>query len=240
MKKLTTLLLAFLVTAGMAFAQNNEAKIDQVGDNILGDVYQEGNSNTATIDQENLDVTFQVIGFIEQIGRNNTAIQNQTSNASNNNRRGFADFEQLGNDNYAYLNQGDWGGDAVFKQHGHDNWIGVRQQGNYDNIAEINQYGDNNKVAYVYESNGQLSFNEGTTALNHRSQIWITQDGITGGIGNRVGFHQNGWNTADITQIGDNNEVLLYQQHVGNQGNHDATVVQDGFDNHASIYQISQ
>ena len=33
MKKLTTLIVAFLFTAGMAFAQNNnEATVDQVGD----------------------------------------------------------------------------------------------------------------------------------------------------------------------------------------------------------------
>ena len=32
MKKLTTLLVAMLFTAGMAFAQSNEATIDQVGD----------------------------------------------------------------------------------------------------------------------------------------------------------------------------------------------------------------
>jgi len=51
MKKLSTLLVALFFTAGMAFAQSNDASIDQVGDDHEATISQTGAMNSAFVEQ---------------------------------------------------------------------------------------------------------------------------------------------------------------------------------------------
>lgn len=81
MKKLTTLLVMLLFTAGMAIAQSNEATIEQLGnsntsdieqtvgfsDGHLAETLQDGNNNFSNIFQEQTSAE----AYVEQLGNNN-------------------------------------------------------------------------------------------------------------------------------------------------------------------------
>ncbi len=51
MKKLTTLLFVLVFASSMAIAQNNDATVDQVGDDHEAEIEQIGSTNTAYVDQ---------------------------------------------------------------------------------------------------------------------------------------------------------------------------------------------
>lgn len=257
MKKYFSITAILLFVAGIAFAQNNQATVDQDGNANEAMIEQIGNLNQATVDQDGYEIN----ADIYQSGTSNQAIAIQSTdglllegvsanihqegiqniaevdyqNDITDNRNTLADIQQYGNENKAYVQQSNHGGEVYILQDGYNNLARVRQHGNYDNHVDIAQYGDNNIVANAsLGNNNEISLQEGVKARNHRSEINIIQDGIEGGIGNRVGFNQRGWQTADISQFGDNNETLLYQD----GGYHTSTVIQTGNDNNATILQL--
>ncbi|WP_165779083.1 hypothetical protein [Rhodohalobacter barkolensis] len=135
MKKLSILTVAFLFTAGMAFAQSNEATIDQEGEDHEAMIEQIGFSNMAYVDQtdggSNGDATADIsqegdnnyvnilqrafFGFpdesvatITQIGDNNRIEgTSETSAFYQNQPGGILDVSMVGNDNLLYSLRGE-------------------------------------------------------------------------------------------------------------------------------------
>jgi len=149
MKRTGMLLVVMMFTAGMVFAQNNTADIDQSGNNNSADVDQFGYSNFAEIVQsgnENL-------AYIDQVGDNNTA--SQTQNGSFNDAEiaqygaeNQASITQDGENNTAVIEQGAWGGSensvANFTQTGNGNYFETTMVRSYDNTVTGVQEGDDN------------------------------------------------------------------------------------------------
>lgn len=103
MKKIAVILLALLLTSGMALAQNNDSEIKQYGTNI-GEVFQKGDGNEGNIYQgssanpvSNAATSSWKLGsWIDQIGNDNYA------NTDVNNSSNGTSIDQLGNDNWAW------------------------------------------------------------------------------------------------------------------------------------------
>jgi len=166
MKKLTTLLAAFIFTAGMAFAQNNDATVDQTGDDNEAQVDQVI-SNGATV---NLSQTENGSGSsfadIDQTGGANLTNLNQIGNNSatidqegKHTVAGFNSNFNNGVDQIPALQENTGGDQNVLNvtqrnnfsqvrvdQVGGGNTIDVFQGGGISNVAKLNQLGDNNNM----------------------------------------------------------------------------------------------
>jgi len=157
MKKLTTLIAAFLFTAGMALAQSNETTITQVTNNNTANVDQFGADNEATITQKggNLNVAKIeqssdpssagiIISSILQDGfRNNASVIGTRKNEASSNTEQI----QRGNDNIARINQGanlgsNRGINLTQVQIGNDNFATMTGSDSYQ--AEQRQNGNRN------------------------------------------------------------------------------------------------
>lgn len=209
---------------------NNEAILDQsmwygnVGH--TGIIDQEGNRNFANLVMGGANNDR---GTINQTGDDNIADIDQMRGASGTSNPAIVEVDQIGDWNEVYLDQhsSTWT-HAYIWQEGDYNYVDLEQK-QADN-ADIDQYGDNNKVAGVERVGLDLEFDEDGFAYQHSSDITIVQNGEIDGIGNRVGFYQkNGM--ANIMQTGENNEALLWQV----EGT--ATITQNGLDNVANVSQ---
>ncbi len=216
MKKLTTLLVAFLFTAGMAFAQSNEATIDQVEDGNVADVVQQGLSNTTTIDQTS-EAGFVAgeghLADVFQSGENNTATVEQDYLGSVANTLAHSAFiEQLGDNNVADVLQtrNQLSNIADILQDGHRNYAGVQQQDGA--IFDAVQDGDDNRI-------------EG-----------ITTDRAEQRTGNAL---PGSFNVMDFEQFGNNNliQARQFDTAVGGGGPNTMTIHQHGADNIAVASQ---
>lgn len=238
MKKLTTLLVAMLFTAGMAFAQTdpdeevtsddiydgasitqigdfNDATINQVGKHS-GEIYQDGgtnseNGNYANLDQQGNDHS----GFISQVGENN-----------------IANIDAEGVGHLSVIVQDGNGHNVQFSIEGISNTVDIRQFGNSEHlvgnenspISSISQNGDYNEFYSV-----QLGMGNGHTIYS------LTGDNtIQNGNSNLIDVWQFGsGHTAGLRQLGDYNTAIITQF----DANNTATVHQMGNDNEATIYQ---
>lgn len=141
MKKLTTLLVAMLFTAGMAFAQSNDATIDQVGDDHDATITQAGSLNGAYVEQT------------ADAGREGSDV-------------GTATIEQTGSENSVNLRQRAFYGDAeaIIVQLGDRNRVEGTAPGNDFlqnhglNIIDVYMEGDDN-VLYSLSSEAQKNAN---------------------------------------------------------------------------------
>lgn len=107
MKKLL-LLAAFALCASPAFAQNNDAAIDQIGDQNVANAVQTGSQNDADITQYNepgSGVNSQVVAEVFQSGSGNIADVDQE--LTRNDKASFSAYiDQSGAANYAKQEQG--------------------------------------------------------------------------------------------------------------------------------------
>ena len=138
MKKLLTLLMALLFTAGAAFAQSNDAVLTQSGDD-----------NDATV---------------EQIGSGNGAVLSQGF-AGQGQDGAIGEIFQDGNDNSAEMKQRAWGDDGnehYIDQIGDNNAASVNIF-NGDNYGIVEQYGSENDAQMVQSGtgNGSVIFQTG-------------------------------------------------------------------------------
>jgi len=248
MKKLSTLLIALFFTAGMAFAQNNEATIEQLGNGYEGTINQLGDGNSAELiqgmpgwDQPNM----KKVGLIEQTGDKNNANVKQKSHRSD------VEVLQTGNLNIANVDVGmRTGGGAIVTarvtQIGDGNSAtqdhvgsGYKPNKNYDFLS-ITQEGDNNAATQYqrtnyYESSAVIvQKGDGNTASQEQERNMVG-DILQDGDGNtavmiqegKVGFakiHQDGdFNDVSIKSWSDNNNAVVNQ--TGNSNN--ATVIQN-------------
>src|SRR5690554_3999433 len=98
MKKLSTLIIAFLLTAGMGYAQNNggnNAAVTQTGDNQTADVSQTGATNFADVDQFTDNSGAQTATVIQD-GTSNQATISQSQLGIGHNSGNSAYIEQIG------------------------------------------------------------------------------------------------------------------------------------------------
>ena len=225
MKKLSILIVAFLFTAGMAFAQSNDATIDQVGD-----------------DHE---------AMIDQIGFSNAAYVDQTDGGSNGDA--YADILQQGDENYVNLNQRAFFGfpdesDATITQIGDRNRVegtsatSAFYQNQPGGVVEVRMEGDDNRL-YSLRGEAQKNKNEFfLDILGSDNTVGMEQENgsgdvkITGDL-NTVTLSQLGnntiFNTAKVGILGNENGVSVTQTMDSNS----AMVNVDGSFNSATITQ---
>jgi len=164
MKKVTTILAAFLFTAGMAFAQNNEATVDQIGDDHDAAITQTGEINTAYVTQT------------ADAGREGADV-------------GFAEITQTGDENFVNLRQRNFFGDneATITQIGDRNSVRGTTEGseflqNHGlNIIDVLMNGDDNTL---YSLRAEAQKNVNTLLLD------ILGDGNSVGLLQEFGYSE--------------------------------------------------
>jgi len=225
MKKLTTLLFMLLFTAGMAFAQSNDATIDQVGDDHDATITQSGLSNGAYVEQT------------ADAGREGDDL-------------GTATIEQTGSENSVNLRQRAFFGDAEANivQLGDRNRVEGTAPGNDFlqnhglNIIDVYMEGDDN-VLYSLRSESQKNANElYLNILGSDNSVGMEQETGFGDVSidgdlNTVTLSQlgnnNAYNTAMVDILGNENGVSVTQTMDSNS----AAVNVNGSFNSATVTQ---
>ena len=225
MKKLTTLLFV-LVFAGMtAFAQSNDASVDQIGNDHEADIEQIGSSNIAWVDQTDDVSGGDAFADILQEGANNNVNLNQRA------FYGFPDeshatITQIGNNNSV---EGTSATSAFYQN----------QPGG---VVEVYMEGNDNTL-YTLRTEAQKNQNEffldiiGNDNLVGMEQETGSGDVVIEGNLNDVTLSQLGnnaaYNTAMVDIMGGNNGVDVMQTMDSNI----ATVNVTGSFNSATITQ---
>ena len=246
MKKLTTLLVMLLFTAGMAMGQNtantsqsgngNDSTIDQVGAQNQGDTEQDGNGNDASLVQ----LESSNDGGIEQIGNDNNSEMSQDG-ISNvgisvqgidypNANRNVSSLEQTGNNNRG----------TSFQFYGVENESEVIQNGNQNlafviqgvNLAGSNQLDVVNRNDAVITQNTSNSDARITQYNVNENVATVTQDG--GNFNNGQIYQGYLFNSLETSpSVANDNEGYIDQ--VGDQNS--ATVMQLGNNNLFNLVQ---
>lgn len=244
MKKLTTLLFVLVFASSMAYAQNNEATVDQEGDNQDSYVEQVGSTNEADVDQFTDNSGTQESDII-QLGSENVATVNQSQTGGGNNGLNSAYIEQDGDNNEATQTQnapGYNGGQSVWGlQEGSGNTLNQSTGSGYTLSLNAEQYGTSNTAdqdasgahnhGEVYqdgESNEAVQNLSGSNNGYMGDIILIDQNGV-GNYASQdfTGHGSSHNNNAEVIQLGDDNEAWQ----LGNGRNLNATVSQDGMGN---------
>lgn len=182
MKKLITLLVAIVLTAGTAFGQDN-----------VTDLNQPGNDNIATVYQNGFDNLTEVL----QSGNMNEVVVDQLSSEFP--PRGMtASVVQSGNHNSGEINM---------KEH-NIHFSTLRQTGNW-NIAKI-VHERNTNISEVYQTGDRNEVNSRVHAVG--SSIFVRQSGNDNYAEQDLGRNDvaGGNNIFEIYQIGNNNEAYQY------------------------------
>lgn len=227
MKKLTTLLFIFVFTASMAFAQNNEAEIEQLSDDNEADITQIGQSNSANIKSG-------------EWAEENEHTQDQYGSENYTEARIWADDiegtqEQHGEGNVSALNQAA------------SNSLAETYQWGTDQTARVHQSGGSGNSAITFQGFGE-GIGEGDVSTfevfppifgeSAGNTVGIKQDGsgndvltVQSGVGNSAG--SDWWSNLGIHQKGTGNDAMLGQYGIGNT----ASIMQDGNRNKTTIIQ---
>ncbi|SHF32839.1 Curlin associated repeat-containing protein [Fodinibius roseus] len=222
MKKLTTLLFVLLFTSSLAFAQSNEATIDQNGDSHEATVTQTGSESEVIVDQDSHFGT----GHLAEV------------------------TQQFGSENYAFVDQDQANSEAFVTQSGSENESRSKQAGynelTVDQIGSGNvlgAYGNYSGTAYQKNGTGIFSSDKNELSLtqvgtDHKAGVWqehhaeadiVQLGGIFGG-NNKADVKQTGSpeediNTAEIFQLGGDLVADINQNGEGNS----STVNSSGF-----------
>lgn len=226
MKKLTTLLVALFVTAGMAYAQSNDASIDQVGDDHIATIDQTGLLNTSYVVQtadagrEGADVGY---AGITQSGSNNYVNLRQRSFYGD----AEANITQLGDGNRV---QGTTATSAFNQNHGL-NVIDVMMEGDNNTLYSLGSeaqknvntllldiLGDGNSVGLfqhfgfsdvdIVGSSNTVVLDQSTDSFANMQNAFVDIDGSY----NMVDVYQRGYaNTATADVFGDSNTATITQ-----------------------------
>jgi hypothetical protein len=205
MKKLTTLLFVLVFAGTTAFAQNNEATVDQIGNDHEAD--------------------------IEQIGYSNTAYVDQTDGGGGSNGDAFADISQAGDDNNVNLLQRAFFGfpdesHATITQIGNNNSVEGTSETSafYQNqpggVVEVYMEGNDNTL-YSLRAEAQKNKNEFfLDIIGNDNLVGMEQEGGSGDVDiegnmNNVTLSQLGnnsaYNTAMVDILGSDNGVDVTQ-----------------------------
>ena len=232
-KTLSMLAFALVFMAGTAFAQDNEASIDQVSvpdADHDATVVQTGKSNDTQIEQ--VSVAPPLFGghtaSATQTGNRNTVRQTQDGGAGNE-----AEATQTGNDNFVRQEQGRNGNDAEVTQFGSRNRALQFQDMKTsvdasNNDAVIIQDGDDNFA----RQDQDLARNDATIEQRgDDNRAEQSQNGVSSGIGQNIAdtFQHGFGHDAYTEQIGG----VGFADRPGNEG----YIVQNGNDQVAHISQ---
>ncbi len=253
MRKSIAIFAVLAITAGMSFAQNNQATTAQNGNNNEAEVLQTGMENTATTNQEgdrndagiqqgnfgggNVQSNY-AEGSIDQTGDDNTAQVNQRQGWSGGTDVSIHSVEQVGNFNVGLLTTFNGGNFGSVEQQGDDNYAKGRQANGPDHNLTIYQQGNENE-ADVWQGSGSNN----TAVIMQGGDIGGDVDNNNGiaridqrGSDNDATIKQRqGWNGGtmvsdhSIDQLGDNNQAAFTTFNGGNTG----TIDQVGDDNWA-------
>ncbi len=235
MKQLSISLFTVLFLAGMVYAQDHTAEVNQSGDD-----------NQATVDQS-------AIGYealINQSGTSLTASILQFDASDSGNMTGSsATINQSGSDHDAEIEQQGYGDEATINQSGEGlgNYAGIIQNttssmgesGQASASVTIDQQGQQNQ-AFVEQIGGKWNTGEelnvsGVTQIGTGNYVDIFQNNNTpDGVGQNASVYQEGndnvaeiyqdsegvldasrSNTTEVSQLGDNGEALISQSGVG-------------------------
>lgn len=215
MKKLTTLLFVLVFASSMAFAQNNDATVDQTG-----------NDHEASI---------------SQMGQMNEAYLDQTDGGGGSSGDATADIEQDGEGNYVNLSQRAFYGfpdesHATIVQVGDNNSVEGTSgsEAFYQNqpggVLDVTMVGDKNTL-YSLRTEAQKNGNEFLLGITgDENMVGIEQENASGdvditGDGNDVtlsqfaygaAFNPAEYNEATVDQFGDDNTADIHQRGVDN------------------------
>lgn len=216
MKKLTTLLFAFVLTASMAFAQDdntassttngshNTVNIDQDGSENVAEVMQSGNSNDVMINQGTLDDNI--------LSNNDEAYVTQTGDGNDVDLASRDGYESSASVIYNVNQQGDYNSvnarafnapaEGDIDQAGSHNDVNLTQHTSENMSATISQTGTFNSVNAEQVSGADNSVLQATIAGSH-NDVDVTQT--------------NGdWQKLVLDVTGSSNTVM------GTLGDHDA------------------
>lgn len=230
MRKLSILFVAFLFSAGMAFAQSNDASIEQVGNDNDASIEQVGNSNEADIDQSGSSNHALINQFgpinepsVNQVGADNDASVNIGDNATDI-RRSEGDIYQNGDNNTASI--------EIYQISSYNataRALGDISQVGDNNIAEqdialgssgprtdasIDQQGDDNQAYQTVYNNVN---NVDVEILQDGFGNWASQDAENSNITSLIEQFGDD-NTAYTTQVGQDHDAVIYQTGNGNYG----------------------
>lgn len=264
MKKLSTLTLGLLFAAGSAFAQSNDASVEQNGDNHDAQVTQSGELNFADVTQSN--------GYNEVIlnqesnasGSSSAIIIQDVSATSSSNRGQDVMLDQVGY-NEATITQGAAGnkvlnytedGAATQTSLGSLNTLLINQGGTAwsrvfvdqtegGNSADVKQSGGISFVASILQDSENNTASVTQTGANSDADIQqlgagshmatvIQGESFSDGTNTGVIVQDGLSHTVTLTQYGDANLSTITQNGELNV----ATVMQDGMSNTASATQI--
>lgn len=216
MKKLSTLTVALFLSAGMAFAQSNDATISQVGDNHDANISQTGNTNTGSI---SVYAGAGSVTVIEQVGNENKAdIEDVRDNID-------AEQRQDGNENTAYIGQAGQNSIIIQLQYGDKNsatFIGHDKTSVKGNFAILGQFGEGNTAEII--------------GANNNNEIVQNQDGDNN-IASVTGYNYSE-NDHLLSQWGDGNSAYL--ELPDGAKNNSSTVNQTGDSNMGFVSQMGE
>lgn len=235
MKKLSTLTVALFLSAGMGFAQSNDATISQVGNNHEASIEQAGNTNIGSISVYGGSGS---LTTIEQFGDFNQAdMEDIRDNIE-------ASQYQSGDNNTAYIGQARQNYTITQVQFGDDNsatFLGhntssvrggtiLQDQLGDGNTAEI--LGANNKNFMTQIQDGDYNVASVTGGNYSNNSTYMNQEGVENSavlefVGNAT------YNSSAFTQIGDDNMGFVSQMGENNT----AAISQTGDSNTATIIQ---
>jgi hypothetical protein len=175
MKKLISLFVAVVFMTGMVVAQNNTATTTQNGNGNSATVDQQGSLHNSVINQKTW-------------GEGHDAVVNQNS----------------GSNNFSDILQDQRGADAYVDQIGTDNVSGLKQSG--PNEADIDQVGNRNIVGNTNYSDRAFQKNGNSFASDKN---WLDVDQI--GDDNKAGIWQEHHAEAVVYQEGSMNETKVWQ-----------------------------
>ncbi|MDR9365927.1 MAG: hypothetical protein RI575_11350 [Balneolaceae bacterium] len=250
MKKLTTLLLVLVFAGTTAFAQNtadvdqvgidHEATVDQVGSNDatinqnggntnLGFIDQEGDDNTATILQPNINGQYsgnapeKAKAYQYQRGNGNEAAIRQAASFSD-----FAQQDQWGTDLVANVKQGNnTDAESWQKQRGTGHNADTRQSSSDNAISRQEQHGN--------VGDGNVADTDQINSDGASSDIYQDGDNYAKALQRSA----RGTTSIDIDQFGQGNSAIVNQGKAYVDSGNDLTAIiyQDGMDNMATINQ---
>jgi len=217
MKKLLTLAFAFVFMTGVAFAQSNDASVDQSGDDNDATIEQIGSQNQADLIQRNFGSSGHTADIFQDGSQNTADVLSQGGVGTN-----VVDLDQLGSDNEATIAQL-WGQNtAEVLQDGSGNVVNLQHRGSFQSFADVMQVGDRNSAVIL--DVGQTGSNPNTDNDAIVSQTGddntvLIEQGVFGGASESVAdFTQQGAgnyfetkqvrsfnNSVTGTQVGDNN-----------------------------------
>ena len=234
MKKLFTLAFALVFSTGLAFAQDNNSDIDQVGDFSTATVSQVGSMLDATVYQDGS--SSQQRGneaMVSQVGTSNEAYVQQLGEQNN------ANIDQAGSGNYAEIvGQTGFANDASALQDDdtENSFIYIDQQGDgnaafYDSYADAEQYNQSGSTINIFHTRVGINDPAGS-----RMDV-VQRDGANNYV--KVDGFGNVLDVDVLQEGGDNNQAFVDQDApaLGQPGNLSATITQLGSDNFADVTQ---